>query len=82
MRWRIYLCFSEGEGGGELGPFGDGEVLLLAELLLERHELLRGEWRPGLPVGFVFPQLAAQLPRRQFRQPVQSAIVETRRKFT
>ena len=44
------------ELGGELGALGDAQVLLLPELLLQRVELLRGEGRPGLAVGFVFPQ--------------------------
>ena len=58
------LGLGELELGGELGALGDAQVLLLPELLLQRVELLRGEGRPGLAVGFVLPQGAAQGARR------------------
>lgn len=51
------LC--QGQGGGEFGPLGDGEVLLLPELPLQGQELRRGERRARLSVGFVLPQRTA-----------------------
>lgn len=48
------LC--QGQGGGELGPLGDGQILLLPELPLQGQELRGGERRARLPVGFVLPQ--------------------------
>ena len=77
----FYLRFGEGERGGELGALGDGQVLFLAELLFQRHQLLRGEGRARLAVGLVLAQLAAQLAWSQFRQAVQTAVVQTRRQL-
>lgn len=54
------LCLGELELGGELGPLGDGQVLLLPELLLQAVQLLGREGRPRLPVRLVLPQRAAQ----------------------
>ena len=50
-----YLCLSEVQGGRELGPLCDAQVLLLPELLLQRQQLLGSERCPWLPVRFVFP---------------------------
>lgn len=47
------LCFGQMERAGELRPFSDAQVLLLAELLLETQQLLGGERCPGLAVGLV-----------------------------
>lgn len=44
------------EGTGELRALGNGEVLLLAELPLQREQLRRGEGGPGLSVRLVFSQ--------------------------
>jgi hypothetical protein len=52
------LGLSELELVGELCPLRDGEVLLLAELLLQGVQLLRREGGARLPVGFVLPQRA------------------------
>jgi hypothetical protein len=57
------LGLGELELVGELCPLRDGEVLLLAELLLQGVQLLGGEGGAGLPVGLVLPQGAAQRPR-------------------
>ena len=54
------LGLGELELGGELGPLGDGQVLLLTELLLQAVQLLGCEGGPGLPVGLVLPKSAAQ----------------------
>ena len=54
------LHLGEAEVVGELCPLGDAQVLLLPELLLQRVQLLRGEWGPGLAIRFVLPQGAAQ----------------------
>ena len=51
------LGFGERERVGELGALGDGQVLFGVEFALERQQLLRREWRPRLPVGFVLPQM-------------------------
>ena len=40
---------------GELGSLGDGEVLLLAKLALQRQQLGGSEGRARFPVVFVFP---------------------------
>lgn len=48
-----HLRFREVKGGRELGSFGDGQVLLFAELFLEGEQLLRGERRPRLAVRLV-----------------------------
>jgi len=45
---------------GELRSLGNRQVLLLLELILERHQLLGGERGPGLPVGLVLSQMAPQ----------------------
>ena len=42
--------------GGELGSFGDGQVLLVAELPLECQELTGGERRAWLAVLLVLAQ--------------------------
>ena len=54
------LGLGELELGGELGPLGDRQVLLLPELLLQAVQLLGREGRPRLPVRLVLPQRAAQ----------------------
>ena len=46
----------------ELGALGDGEVLLLAVLLLKRVQLRGRERRARLAVGFVLPEHAAHGP--------------------
>jgi hypothetical protein len=53
----FHLRLGESERRGELGPLGDAQVLLLAELFLEREELLGGEWRAGLSVWFVLAEV-------------------------
>ena len=52
------LRLREVERRRELGPLRYREVLLLAELPLQREELLRRERRPRLAVTLVFAQLA------------------------
>lgn len=52
------LGFGEPERRTELGPFRYAEVLLLAELLLERQQLLGGEGGAGFAVRFMLPQVA------------------------
>jgi len=52
----LHLGLRQGQHGGELGPLGDGQVLLLEELPLQGQELGGGEGGPGLAVGFVFSQ--------------------------
>ena len=54
------LSFCEPQRRRELCAFGDAEVLLLAELLLQRQQLLSGEWRAWLPVWFVLTQKTFQ----------------------
>lgn len=49
------LSLRQVEGVGELGALGDGEVLLLAELALQREQLRGSEGRARLPVVFVLP---------------------------
>ena len=51
------LRFGERKRVGELGALGDGQVLFGVEFALERQQLLRRKRRPGLPVGFVLPQM-------------------------
>ena len=53
------LGLGELELGGELGPLGDRQVLLLPELLLQAVQLLGREGCPWLPVRLVLPQRAA-----------------------
>jgi hypothetical protein len=50
-----HLCLSEVQGGRELCPLCDAQVLLFPELLLQRQQLLSCERCPWLPVRFVFP---------------------------
>ena len=45
---------------GKLRSLGNRQVLLLLELILERHQLLGGEGSPGLAVGLVLSQMAPQ----------------------
>jgi hypothetical protein len=59
----LHLGLREPQAARELRPLRYAEVLLIPELLLECQELLRGEGRPGLPVGLVLPQIALQLGR-------------------
>lgn len=50
------LGLGQRQGGGELGPLGYGQVLLLAKLSLQGQELRGGEGSARLAVGFVLPQ--------------------------
>lgn len=50
------LGLRQRQGGGELGSFGNGQVLLLTKLPLQGKELRGGEGSAGLAVGFVFSQ--------------------------
>jgi hypothetical protein len=59
------LGLGEVEVGAELCPLGDGKVLLLAELLLQRHELLRRERGARFPVRLVLPEVALEAARRR-----------------
>lgn len=59
----LHLRLRQPQRGGELRPFGDAQVLLLPELLLQREQLLCCEGGAGLPVGLVLPQVALD-PRR------------------
>ena len=52
----LHLRLRQRERVAELGPFGNGEVLLGAKLALQRQQLLRGEGRPRLAVALVLPQ--------------------------
>lgn len=45
----------------EFGPLGNAQVLPFAEFLLQRQQLLRGEWRPWLAIWLVLPQVALNL---------------------
>lgn len=54
------LNFCEFEIGGEFGPLGDGEVLLLAVFLLQRVELLGREGGAGLAIWFVLSKVASE----------------------
>lgn len=54
----LHLCFGESQRRREFGTLCDAQVLLLAEFLFEREQLLCGEWRSRLPVGLVFAQIA------------------------
>lgn len=54
----IYLGLGQVKRIGKFGPFGDAQILFFPELFLQVQQLLRGERRPGFPVGFVFPQIA------------------------
>lgn len=56
----LHLRLGEAERAGELGALGDGQVLLLAELALQRQQLRGGEGRPRLAVGFVLAQGAGR----------------------
>jgi len=56
----LHLRLRQVQRTGELGALGDRQVLLLAELLLQRHQLLRGEGRARLPVRLVLAQVALQ----------------------
>lgn len=49
------LSLRQIERVGELGSLGDGEVLLLAELALQRQQLRGSEGRARFPVVLVFP---------------------------
>lgn len=51
----FHLRLRQVEGVGELGSLGDGEVLLLAELALQRQQLRGSEGGSRFPVVFVFP---------------------------
>lgn len=48
---------------GELGSFGDAQVLFLPELFLQVQQLLGRERRPGFSVGFVLSQVALEFRR-------------------
>ena len=50
------LGFRQRQGGGKLGPLGDGQVLFLKKLSLQGQELRGGEGSARLAVGFVLPQ--------------------------
>ena len=50
------LSLGETQRGGELSPFRDAEILLLAELFLEGEKLLRCEGGSRLSVGLVLPE--------------------------
>jgi len=68
----FHLSFCQRQRSAEFRPLGNRQVLLLAKLLLQRHQLLSGERRTRLTVRFVLAQLAAQLlAGRQFGQTVQ-----------
>ena len=56
----LHLRLGEAERAGELGALGDGQVLLLAELALQRQQLGGGEGRPRLAVGLVLAQGAGR----------------------
>ena len=56
----LHLGLRQLQLGGELGPLGYRQVLLLPELLLQGVQLLGGEGGAGLPVGLVLPQGTAQ----------------------
>lgn len=49
------LSLRQVERVGELGSLGDGEVLLLAKLALQRQQLGGSEGSARFPVVFVFP---------------------------
>lgn len=51
----FHLRLRQVERVGELGSLGDGEVLLLAKLALQRQQLGGSEGRARFPVVFVFP---------------------------
>jgi hypothetical protein len=59
----LHLRLGESERRGELGSLGDAQVLLLAELFLQREELLGGEWRAGLSVWFVLSEVTLESQR-------------------
>ena len=50
----LHLGLGERQRGRELGTFGNGQVLLVTEFLLERQQLSRAERRAWLAVLFVF----------------------------
>jgi hypothetical protein len=54
----FHLGFGQSQGGREFGAFGYAEVLLLAEFLLERQQLLGGEGGARFAVGLVLAQVA------------------------
>lgn len=63
----FYLGLGQRQRGGELGPLGDGQVLLLMKLSLQGQELRGGEGSARLAVAFVLPQWAdswTELPYR------------------
>lgn len=54
----LHLRLGEAQRAGELGALGDRQVLLLAELPLQRQQLRRGERGARLAVGLVLAQVA------------------------
>lgn len=56
----LHLGLGQTQRRRELGPLCDAQVLLLPELLLQRQELLRGEWRPRFAVRLVLTQIALE----------------------
>lgn len=50
------LGLGQRQGGGELGPLCNGQILLLTKLSLQGQELCGGEGSARLAVGFVLPQ--------------------------
>ena len=56
----LHLCLGQVQVVWELGPFRDGQILLLAKFLLQGSQLLRRERRTRLPVRFVLSQGATQ----------------------
>lgn len=65
----LHLSLRQVEWAGELGPFGDGQVLFLPELPLQRQQLRRAERGPGLSVGLVFPQRTRGRTETPWSQP-------------
>ncbi len=60
LKPNLHLRLCQAQAVGELCPLCNAEVLLLPKLLLQRHELLRGEGRPRLAVRLVLAQGAPQ----------------------
>lgn len=58
-----YLCLGEVKRIGKLGSFRDTQILFFPELFLQVQQLLRGERRSRLSVGFVFSQVALEFGR-------------------
>lgn len=58
LKPNFHLCLGETQRWRELCPLRDAQVLLLPELLLQRQQLLCGEWSARLAVRFVFAQIA------------------------